>query len=148
MVGLSSQLRRETLKTTRIEITYTVSAQHGFKHLAIFLRCNPTLARMPLLHQITSDRKITYELLVIRGCPLSHTFCVWVTFRYPVHDVTQCAEQPATEIEFGHTFTHCQGNCASSWPSHPSLCCGLSDSGSALHCSYFNWYDFGGGVTV
>lgn len=29
---------------------------------------------MVLLHKITSDRKITYELLVIRDCPLSHTF--------------------------------------------------------------------------
>lgn len=145
MVGLSSQLRRENLKTARIEITYTMSVQHGYN---CFLHCNPTLARMVLLHKITSDRKIIYELLVIRGCLLPRTFCAWVTFRYPVHDVTQCTEQPAAEIEFGHTFTQCQRNCTSSWPSPPSLCCGLGDSGSALCCSYFNWCDFGDGVTV
>lgn len=26
----------------------------------------------------------------------------------PVHGVTQCTEQPADKIRFGHTFTQCQ----------------------------------------
>lgn len=93
-----------------------------------------------------SDRKVSYELFVRRVCPLSHRFCVGITFHHPVHGATQFPEQPAEEIRFGHTSVCvCQGNCVSPWPTHPCLCCGVGIDCSALPCSHLSCCDFGGG---
>lgn len=111
----------------------------------IFLHCTLTLDRIILLHKIVCQ---TGHLSApcSRVCSLSHTLCIPATSCYPVHNATQCTKQPVTDFEFDHTLPPCQENCVSFQTSLPRLCYGLCDSSPSLHCSYFSWCDFGGGV--
>lgn len=71
-----SQIRRETPKTTRIEITSTMSTRHGFKHLAIFLHFSPSLERMILLHKITHQTDHLWAPCNKGLSTITHIMCV------------------------------------------------------------------------
>lgn len=121
--ALISDKKKKTLKTTRMEIIYTMSTYHGFKHLGSFPHCNSTLPRMFLLHEITCQTERLLMSSLWKGSVHYHPGYVWASpfitrgWCYSVHR--------AEEIRFGHTFMQCQGNCVSPWPTHPCLCCGV-----------------------